>query len=514
MKILILLIACMVVSQTNIAVGQNQRDVVNPEVFRQRVAELRRAQAKFPQLPVNVQDVPVSPDGTVHLPDLKNNLQTPEVTVRPNVSLKRVTEALGGKVLLSGRISDQKLTVQEVAPAATKAWRLERDYFDTVKDRPLFEAYQDFDKSVADFSSVSLATSSGLESREDLQENYQKLLEALAERRPLARSDEQIKSLCRQWSGLKELGKAIYGSALPSNYRPHVYEQILKNAESSVALVLKGTHEPHGSGVLIGDNLVLTCFHVYEKDPNPTQWKAWFDFTKSEPRNIPLDEYDVTKEIFRGKAHPTTSQVLDFVLLELAKKDGKPAGDHHRKAKLASTSPKLDEAIVVIGYPDRAQRTISDHAFVRFPFRVSEQDMQMVRMNVCTEFSQLPADWANFFKQFSESYLPTESGTANTEATYFHLFRIANANDEQISARPTIGADCDTFYGSSGSGVHRRIHEGIVGILRAGEDDNSGSIYTAGWQRHEEILPITEIIAQLDEQLDGWKATYGVQIVE
>ena len=93
-----------------------------------------------------------------------------------------------------------------------------------------------------------------------------------------------------------------------------------------------------------------------------------------------------------------------------------------------------------------------------------------------------PAERDKALKQFSDSYVKKNE-------TYFNY-------SVRWDKMPTIGADCDTFEGNSGSPVFDKVRHRVIGVLIAGEPDVE-TPWMPGWIRHEAILPITEIVKDI-----------------
>ena len=64
---------------------------------------------------------------------------------------------------------------------------------------------------------------------------------------------------------------------------------------------------------------------------------------------------------------------------------------------------------------------------------------------------------------------------------------------------PTIGANCDTFHGNSGSGAFLKRTQRVVGILIGGQPDVDR--LRSGWARHEAILPIGPILDEIRQKI-------------
>ena len=142
---------------------------------------------------------------------------------------------------------------------------------------------------------------------------------------------------------------------------------------------------------------------------------------------------------------------------------------------------------------------VHDNAFILFPFKVNDRELAELQMIVCAETQESP-DRANELNEFLDSY-----------------FKVADdpASWEQYSLKwngmPVVAADCDTSHGNSGSPVFDRKTNRLVGLLFAGQPDLHES-FTPGWRRHEAIIPIEQIVAQVDSGVAGWRIEFDVQV--
>jgi V8-like Glu-specific endopeptidase len=306
------------------------------------------------------------------------------------------------------------------------------------------------------------------------------------------------KSLCQQHEeARRQYQKAIYGRI--DNYRPEVYQRIYESSKSAVAVaVRRGLWDPIGSGVLIGDGLVLTCNHVVDGQ-QPADLQIWFDFNGGAGGFAPLDAFPVTQIVFQGKAPEAGRPPLDFALLRLGPNEkGEKAETKYPRPTISTHHVHRDDAIYVVGFPDRKPRTVHDNAFVLFPFLASEREYVDLRMYVCAETQNSPDRTAEL-ELFIKSYV---------------LNKLKNLY-EYYSGRwncPTISADCDTYQGNSGSGAYDRLGSKLIGLLMGGDRDGGGRRLTPGWRHHEDILPIAAVIDQLDANLKDWQKTYNVKV--
>ncbi|TWU16276.1 trypsin-like peptidase domain-containing protein [Allorhodopirellula heiligendammensis] len=372
-------------------------------------------------------------------------------------------------------------------------------------DRAMDHVEQDFQRWVQQPESITAERElqASLHSAEEaIVMSYQEGVGAASER----------ELLCQQLGDIREAGlKARFGRM--DNYRPEVYELIYQNSRSCCALVRAGEDRPFGTGVLIGEGLILTCLHNFTlMGLEPSQCEAWFNYesTHAHPTQAP-DVFPLGDMICAGQPIGPLHVQLDFALVELrGKDDGPRIHELTNGGELKYPLPTLDDrqllrddAIYVVGHPAGAMRLVHDNAFVLFPFRTNQFGFDKLRMEMCYETNKSP-DSENEWRQFMGSFI-SRSATSPFESSKQY---------EQYSLRwegmPVFAADCDTSRGNSGSPVFDRLTNGLIGLLHAGEADLSES-YQSGWRRHEAILPIELIISQATSQSPDWLAKYQVK---
>ena len=79
---------------------------------------------------------------------------------------------------------------------------------------------------------------------------------------------------------------------------------------------------------------------------------------------------------------------------------------------------------------------------------------------------------------------------------------------------PTIGADPDTKHGDSGAPTFDVIRNSVIGLLRAGAPDDGDLPDGANFINFELVIPISQIVAELDRTKPGWKTKFGVSYFE
>jgi V8-like Glu-specific endopeptidase len=266
--------------------------------------------------------------------------------------------------------------------------------------------------------------------------------------------------------------------------------------------VQKGQDEPFGSGVIIGEGLVLTCKHVGERFP-PDSMEIWVDYETRSDNARQKQTYAVKAVLAAGEQLPQMERPLDYALLEInpPNHEGGTALANLPAATLSAGTLARDDAIYVVGHPNKNPRMVHDNAFVLFPYRVSKMQMTELQMIVCSEIQE-SKDREAELNQFLDSYVSSDSG--NTFVQF----------SKRWWQSPVIAADCDTYHGNSGSAAWSRSTNRVVGILFAGEYDlGPEESYAAGWRSHEAILPISVILEQLDTQLAAdWREKYKVKV--
>ncbi len=93
---------------------------------------------------------------------------------------------------------------------------------------------------------------------------------------PQARS-----AIVERYANVREQLKAIYDTY--DNYPPWSYEQIYRNANAVVAIGVPGASQAICSGVLVGQDLVLTAGHCFKFYP-PDELEVWFDLCRGPGR--------------------------------------------------------------------------------------------------------------------------------------------------------------------------------------------------------------------------------------
>jgi V8-like Glu-specific endopeptidase len=319
-----------------------------------------------------------------------------------------------------------------------------------------------------------------------------------------ARKDQRV--LVEQHRELQAASKALYGVNRDDRYPPTTYSKIFETSRATFALAVIGEAAPRCSGVLIGSSLALTNDHCLLENI-PSELEARFDYENdlsgnSFPQRVfPVAEFVVENIEARGK--------LDFVLLRLGHDaSGKAPGDYYKAPCVTTKTPARDDALYLVGHPLGGPRTVHDNAFVYFPFRVNPEAFIELEILVRSEFDSLDAEDLSYkegkLKEFRESYKQIVVDNVVKEYDYISA---------RFGDQPTIGADCDTYRGNSGSPAYDRHSHNLIGLLFDGQED-LGQSWKPGWRAHEAILPMSEILGRLETAAPGWSGPgSGVCIV-
>lgn len=325
-------------------------------------------------------------------------------------------------------------------------------------------------------------------------------------------TDPEVRTrLAKQYSSMGSEKKAWYGR--DDNYRPEIYKAIWNTAASCVALVDAYDNRPFASGALIGQDLVLTCAHEVA-DRTADNLQVWFDYESGDPNDARIEKCTVLSKVWVGEPPNNDASIspLDFSVWKIQRNPGAIA---RKPLKLITNRIRRGVPIYLIGHPSRAPQTVHDNAWVLFPFEATEAEMKELRIAVNAEFIGTKGSASVATDHFIKSYVPISLPTGE------HLFRyIGSWGGRKL---PLIGAECDTFKGDSGSPAILREKGDLIGILVEGQPDQGdfGSNptrdtrgYRGGWTYHERILPIREIVAQLDASVADWRTLYKPEFAQ
>jgi hypothetical protein len=320
------------------------------------------------------------------------------------------------------------------------------------------------------------------------------------------------------FTNLTDVEKRFY--RLNENYRPEVYRKISSLCDSSAAIVKRNTASPAGSGVLVGDNLVLTAKHIIEDNAAKTfdasEYTVWFDFEETlfskSPDRVEFD----TEEVYRSKT-------LDFMLLRLR---SQPATNGFPSATSTATPSATPPAtartrlavplcscrvgrwspIILFGYPQGSKHVVHDSGWVLFPHRLlSNSERGVIESEITDDFFD-PAGPGSFDDRMTAA----RDNARRFLILYYGPFEKENADGYSFikDDMPCVGVEADLFEGDSGAPAILRENGKLIGILTQGPKDIPGQSAVsagrkvpiaarAGAKFHERLLPATAIIDDL-----------------
>ena len=422
-----------------------------------------------------------------------------EIEIKNPEKLKRIQQT-GVPVVIDAVKEGQQLKVDDIRFVSVDSWLKGKNKLKLDEKSRLNKAFVALQKQTQAY--VSAEESQTKSSERALQKSFLAAEEATVDAFDEdAENSPENEFLCQQLANLNSEKKAIY--LREDNYLPEIYRRIFSNSRHAVAIVERGA-DLQGSGVIIGRNLILTCLHVVDLF-DADQLEVWLDYERGvDGIHKKMRVFSVDKIVWKGeKEEGSNDDPLDFALLEIGKdREGKLLSELgiHSQAAISTANVRREDPIYVVGHPQGRPRMVHDNAFVLFPFRLrSEKDLIKLRMLTCGEnMHKLPKEEIDeILKQIEDSY---RKRVISPQKTIYENYSVKHGN-------PAIGADCDTFHGNSGSAAYHRKTNAVIGILYAGEKDQNQA-YTAGWRRHEAILPIVKIVEQLDAKLPGWRAQY------
>lgn len=277
-----------------------------------------------------------------------------------------------------------------------------------------------------------------------------------------------------------------------------VFEQASQVCLATCAIRRNGRPNPHGSGVLIGKNLVLTCRHNFADGLGPSdKCHALFHFTDNDEGAI----FEIKRQYYDSPA-------LDFCLLELGAY--KPTAK--RPTFVLPTPPKLgvepeleqDVGIYVSGHPDGHALSVALNCQVVYPYRLEDNGAvtKLIQLAVLRLFTS-PAEYDKLRPTYEPKVTKFFNANYKLSGQSGFYFR---PNDH-----PTIGADPDTKHGNSGGPAFDVERNAVIGILREGAPDDRDFSAGANFANFEGIIPISQIVAELDKSpTRDWKTNFGV----
>lgn len=280
-----------------------------------------------------------------------------------------------------------------------------------------------------------------------------------------------------------------------------VFEQARQTCLAACAIRLKGKTEPHGTGVLIGKNLVLTCKHNFAGELGPfNKCQALFHLTDKDKGAL----FELAEEYY-------SSNELDFSLIVLGNQV-RPAEDPTFKMPdppQLGVEPELgvNSAIYVAGYPGGRPLSVALNSQVVFPFLL--QNAKMIDELAARSLLQMFPNAETFLAkrdQFTPKVKAFFSSSYQQDGIKGFFFR--------PQGFPAIGADPDTKHGDSGAPTYDIERNALIGLLRAGSPDDENFVEGANYENYELVIPVSQIVAELDKQKPDWKTKFSVSYYE
>jgi hypothetical protein len=275
------------------------------------------------------------------------------------------------------------------------------------------------------------------------------------------------------------------------------FEHARETCTATCAVLRRGKGSPHGSGVLIGKKLVLTCNHNFDGSNGPAKdCQLLFHFTDKDNGAA----YEVASVYH-------CSSTLDYCLLELGKQihAAQDSSFTIPPPPRLGIEPELDQnaGIYVVGHPEGRPLSVALNSQVVIPYRLeSEKSLAHFIGSSILRLFDSPTEYAAHAGAYSpkvEAFYKKHYRQVGTTGFYFHP-----------KDQPTIGADPDTKHGNSGGPAFDVSRNALIGLLREGAPDDADFPSGANYANFEAILPISQIVADLDRAKPGWKATFGV----
>ena len=267
---------------------------------------------------------------------------------------------------------------------------------------------------------------------------------------------------------------------------------------ATCAIQQVGRPKPHGSGILVGKNLVFTCKHNFKGIPGgPTACHVRFNYTEKDGGTY----FKIARVLHQSPS-------LDFCALVL----GDEVGAANDRAFALPTPPLLgplpelrrNEGLYVAGHPRGEPLAVALNASVTYPHFVEDQLgvmalAKLAELRLFTsreEYEDGIASVAPRIRQFFDESYRRES---SSNAFYFHPFGV-----------PAIGANPDTKAGDSGAAVFDISRNCVIGLLKGGKPDDVALPDGPTYLFFELVLPISRIVQELDVNEPNWKSDFQV----
>lgn len=411
-----------------------------------------------------------NPDERLRVTNLRDAVAIRDLPVRVTIEEQRDDAIRVGTIELA--VSAEFATKKHILPPSnfplmTKAIKDLRNAFSDAVTAPNAEAEQQLEHAlIGAETAAATALSSVTTSRQPVLEVYE---------------------------GLRRVRKAYFGR--DDRYPPMAYDRIFRNTRGTVGIATRDGDKPFCSGVLVSPRFVMTNRHCLEKEPS-SNVEVRFNYELSlTDAALAVDRYTVVNYQFTG------GSALDVGFLELDRDAIQPGTASDPKPWpqqcLSTSRVALEAPLYVVGHPLRGFRTVADHTFAVFPFELTETEFKRVRADVQATYAGRGREIERQMLQyFDDAYEPVRLN--DTETIYRYYYPAWRAPDRE----PTLGLDSDTSEGNSGSAVFSRRSHRVVALFVGGEKERR---YTrANWTYHEEAIPMTEILAQLERQYPRW----------
>jgi len=257
------------------------------------------------------------------------------------------------------------------------------------------------------------------------------------------------------------------------NFEIATYGRILERARGVAGIARRGALRFIASGVLVAQDLVLTCRHcTHVHSASPDRYDPSDLVVRFEGGAHALNSHPVV-----GYAY--TSASYDLCLLRIGPDINGDLPDQTQIQTLAPGRLPLGTPLYVLHHPKGGGLRVADGAEVVFPYESTDYELAQIEARLRAE-GDVDGTAARAMRR---SYREGTSGT------YLNL-------SSRWAGQPTLGADCATFDGSSGAPVYsKRTHE-LCGIVYAGGDPRNVRRLTS-WLNHEAILPADVIAEEL-----------------